>query len=89
MERRRLSLSEPLKMLQELQSESELDNVDSSDTKECVPDPLEQLNKEDVLDGNDVSDVNDVLDETDYMDLSHSRSSILTQIPTWNLKVVI
>lgn len=69
------SLSEALKMLQEFPSDSESENVESSDTDEYVPDPLEE--SDNVLE--EVHD-DDVLDEID--DLSQPGSSTQQQIHT-------
>lgn len=55
--RRRLSISEALKMLQELPSGSESEDANSdSDTEEYVPNPLEQS----------LSDSDDMLDVREY-----------------------
>jgi hypothetical protein len=75
-----LSLSEALRVLQELPSDSELEHADSSDTEEYTPKPL-MVESDDDIDDDLVSNKN-IKDD----DLSEPGPSLQPQIPTWNSK---
>ena len=77
MSRRGLSISEALKVLQELPSSSESENGESSDSDIYDPDPL-QLSEED-------DDINSGESDEDD-DISQPGPSTQPQIPTWNSK---
>ena len=75
MARKGLSLSEALKVLEELPSDSESESADSSDTEVYTPEPILQYESD------DASAVDEDISDED--DLSQPGTSTQPQIPTW------